>query len=155
VRSASLGRAVIAEQNRYGIDSLAHLRGAARDSAIARAARATDAGAANQPWLKFFLDYDPTIVARQVRIPVLILQGETDTQVAPSEAEKLAAAFRAGASRKVTVRMFPETNHLFLADANGAFADATGKLRYSSLPSMRVRPEVLSAIADWLSEQFR
>ena len=153
--TASTGRAIVTEQNRYGIDTLARLKGAERDSAIARAARGVETRAATLPWLKFFLDYDPSIIARQIRIPVLILQGETDTQVPPSEAEKLASAFRAGAGNRVTVRMFPETNHLFLADANGAFADASGNLRYASLPSKKLRPAVLGTIVDWLIEQLR
>ena len=39
-----------------------------------------------------------------MKTPVLILQGATDRQVPPSEAEKLAAAFRAGGNTSVTVR---------------------------------------------------
>jgi hypothetical protein len=53
------------------------------------------------------------------------------------------------------VRMFPATNHLFLADSSGAFADATGALRYTKLPSLHVRPEVLGTIADWLSDRLK
>jgi pimeloyl-ACP methyl ester carboxylesterase len=153
--TASPGRAIVAEQNRFVIDSIRHLQGAARDSAIARATRGLDSTAAHQPWLKFFLDYDPRVVARQVKTPVLILQGETDRQVPPSEAEKLGAAFRSATTSMVTVHMFPETNHLFLADKNGAFADASGRLRYSSLPSLSVRREVLGTIADWLAIHLR
>jgi len=51
--------------------------------------------------------------------------------------------------------MFPATNHLFLADSSGAFADASGALSYAKLPSLHVRPEVLGAIADWLSDRLR
>lgn len=153
--SASLGREIVAEQNRYSIDSVQHLRGAARDSAIATSKRIIDSAAMRQPWLKFFLDYDPLLVARQVKTPVLILQGETDRQVSPTEAEKLAAAFRSAGNSSVTVRLFPETNHLFLADRNGSFVDASGRLRYTSLPSLDVRREVLGSIADWLDVHLR
>jgi len=153
--TASTGRQIVAAQNLYVIDSVQHLTGAVRDTTIARAARANDAAAAKLPWQKYFFDYDPTARARQVKTPVLILQGETDRQVPPSEAAKLAAAFRAGGNRDVTVRMFPATNHFFLADSSGAFVDAKGRLRYASLPSLRVRPEVLGAIADWLSARLK
>jgi fermentation-respiration switch protein FrsA (DUF1100 family) len=98
--------------------------------------------------MKFFLEYDPTIVARQVKSPVLILHGATDHQVPPTEAAKLAAAFRAGGNARVFVRAFPETNHLFVADPIGGFD-------YGKLPSLHVRPDVLGAIADWLDAQFR
>jgi dienelactone hydrolase len=153
--TASLGREIVAEQNRYSIDSVRHLQGAARDSAIAISTRGIDSAAMRQPWLKYFLEYDPLVVAREVKTPVLILQGQTDSQVPPSEAEKLAAALRAAGNSSVTVRMFPETNHLFVADRNGSFVDASGRLRYTSLPSLAVRREVLGAIADWLDAHLR
>ncbi len=153
--TASPGRAIVMQQNMLVIDSVQHLRGATRDSAIALASRGMDSVARAQPWMQFFLTYDPAEMARRVTTPVLILQGERDSQVPPSEAAKLAAAFRAGGNTQVTVRLFPETNHLFLADANGAFYDAEGRLRYGTLPSLHVRPEVLGAIADWLTTQFR
>jgi dienelactone hydrolase len=146
--TASTGRDILRAQQVYGVDSMAHLTGAAREAALANAAKATDSLAASMAWMKFFLEYDPQIVARQVKTPVLILQGATDRQVPPSEAEKLAAAFRAGGNSRVTVRVFPATNHLFVADATGSFD-------YGKLPSLHVRPEVLGAIADWLSEQFK
>ena len=85
---------------------------------------------------------------------MLILHGETDRQIAPIEATKLSAAFRSGGNTRVTVRTFPQTNHLFVADSSGAFRDAAGNLAYASLPSLHVRREVLGAIADWLSAQL-
>lgn len=152
--TASTGRAIVMEQNRYTIDSVAHLRGAARDSALARAGRSVDSIGRQGGWLGFFLSYDPLNAARQVKAPVLIVQGETDRQVPPTEANKLAEAIRSGGNRDVTVRMFRATNHLFLADSSGAFADAQG-LRYAKLPSLHVRPEVLGTIADWLSDRLK
>jgi alpha-beta hydrolase superfamily lysophospholipase len=146
--NASPGREILRAQQVYAIDSMAHLTGAARESALAQSARATDSLAETTPWMKFFLEYDPSVVARQVKTPVLILQGATDHQVPASEAEKLAAAFRAGGNSRVTVRVFPQTNHLFVPDAAGGFD-------YGKLPSLHVRPEVLGTIADWLSEEFR
>jgi dipeptidyl aminopeptidase/acylaminoacyl peptidase len=127
---------------------MAHLTGDAREKALAASRRAQDSLAAAVACLKFFYEYDPSVLARQVKTPVLILQGATDRQVPASEAEKLAAAFRAGGNQSVSVRMFPATNHLFVADPSGGFD-------YSKLPSLHVRPEVLGAIADWLTTQFR
>jgi pimeloyl-ACP methyl ester carboxylesterase len=146
--TASTGREILRAQQVYAVDSMAHLTGAAREAALAHSAKATDSLAASTPWMKFFLEYDPSIIARRVKTPVLILQGATDRQVPPSEAEKLAKAFRAGGNSRVAVRVFPATNHLFVADATGSFD-------YGKLPSLRVRSEVLGAIVDWLSEQFR
>jgi uncharacterized protein len=153
--TASRGRAIVLEQNRYAIDSVARLRGAERDTALARAGRSLDSIARAGGWLGFFLSYDPLAAARQVKTSVLVLQGETDRQVPPAEANTLADAIRSGGNKDVTVRMFPATNHLFLADSSGAFADANGALRYTKLPSLHVRPEVLGAIADWLSDRLK
>jgi len=152
--TASTGREIVMEQNRYIIDSVAHIRGAQRDSLLARVGRSLDSAAKVPGWQGFFLTYDPKPTAARVRARVLILQGETDRQVPPAEAERLAAAFRAGVMPRVTVRMFPSTNHLFVEDPNGAFADATGRLRYPTLPSLHVRKDVLGVIAEWLSKNL-
>jgi len=146
--TASPGRAIVSSQQHYVVDTLAKLTGAQRDTALARYARATDSVSAALPWMQWFLEHDPSVVARHVRIPVLILQGEADHQVPASEAQKLAAAFRAGGSRRVDVRMFSATNHLFVTDTIGGFS-------YEKLPSLAVRNDVLGAIADWLRDVLR
>jgi pimeloyl-ACP methyl ester carboxylesterase len=151
---ASTGREIVMEQNRYVIDSVAHLTGVQRDSVLARAGRAVDSAARVPGWQGFFLNYDPKPTASRVRARVLILQGETDRQVPPAEAERLGAAFRGGVAPSVSVHMFPLTNHLFVEDSSGAFADATGRLRYPMLPSLHVRKDVLGAIADWLAKNL-
>ena len=90
------------------------------------------------------------MVARTLRAtPVLVLQGATDRQVTPEQAEILGRAFRDAGNRDVTVRVFPETNHLFLADPNG-WGDG-----YSSLPDTHVRREVLDAIGEWLAPRLK
>ena len=152
--TASTGREVVMEQNRYIIDSLAHLRGAQRDTLLARVTHTVDSAAKVPGWQGFFLNYDPKPTAARVRARVLILQGETDRQVLPAEAERLGAAFRGGVAPSVTVRLFPSTNHLFVEDSSGAFADATGRLRYPTLPSLQVKKEVLGAVADWLAKNL-
>jgi dienelactone hydrolase len=76
--------------------------------------------------------------------PALILQGATDHQVTPEQADKLAAAMRKGGNRDVTVRVFPGLNHLFVPDTSG---EPSG---YVSLKSSRVSADVLGTLADWL-----
>jgi uncharacterized protein len=143
------GRAILAYQQQYAADSMLKLTGTARDSALRVMAKTLDSAAANQPWLKFFIDYDPVATAKRVKQPVLILQGATDRQVTPEQANELAQAFRAGGNRDVTVKFFPSTDHLFLPDPNG---NPSG---YAKLPSKGVRPEVLGTIADWLAAHLR
>lgn len=120
----------------------------ARDSLVAINARTRDSVAAGNPWMAFWLGYDPLPAARRIRQPVLIVQGETDHQVTPEQAGVLAAAIREGGNRDVTVRLFPDVNHLLVHDPAGVFSG------YASLPSMKVEPVVLGAVADWLAARL-
>jgi fermentation-respiration switch protein FrsA (DUF1100 family) len=101
------------------------------------------------PWLGFWLKHDPVAVARTVKQPVLILQGLTDTQVSPEQADTLAVAFRNGGNKDVTVRTFPATNHLFVPDSSGHFSG------YTALKDPKVRPAMLGALADWAARVLR
>ncbi|HEY9227247.1 MAG TPA: alpha/beta fold hydrolase, partial [Gemmatimonadaceae bacterium] len=145
--AASTGRDVLSSQQHYIVDTVAKLTGAARTQVLESFRRTTDSTAKAKPWMKFFLEYEPGLMAQQVETPVLILHGETDHQVPSSEAQRLAESFRTAGNHGVTVRLFPQTNHLFVADTSGGFD-------YAKLPSLRVRREVLGAIADWLHAQF-
>lgn len=124
--------------------------GAALDSAVAAALVQRDAAAEGMPWVRWFLAHDPLPVARQVRVPVLVLQGGTDQQVTPEQADELGAAIRAAGNADVTVRVFPGLNHLFLRDPAGTANPAL----YAALPDKRVPPEVLGALADWLADRL-
>jgi dipeptidyl aminopeptidase/acylaminoacyl peptidase len=143
------GRRVLEYQLRTPLERDASLTAAQRDSAYRMAWLQMDSATARVPWLRFFMDYDPTTTARRVRQPVLILQGENDRQVTADQAPELAAAFRAGGNRDVTMRVFPGLNHLMVPDPDGSPA------RYGQLPSPRVAPQVLGAMADWLVEKLK
>lgn len=146
--TASPGAAILRSQQHYVVDTMAKLTGAARDAALAQYRRNTDSVARVVPWMRWFIEHDPSAVARRVRAPVLVLHGENDHQVPLPEASALGAAFRAGGNRRVTVRTFRDVNHLFVNDATGGFS-------YEKLPSLAVRKDVLGAIADWLSTTLR
>jgi dienelactone hydrolase len=143
----SPGREILAFQQRFVVDSMAHLLGQQRDAALAQSKRATDSVAAALPWMRFFLDYDGAAMAARVTAPVLILHGEKDYQVPVAEAEKTASAIRRGGNRDVTVRTFPATNHLFLGDAGVGFS-------YEKLPTYDLSPAILGALADWLAARL-
>lgn len=79
-----------------------------------------------------------------MRAPTLILQGATDRQVSPDQANALASAMRAAGNRRVVVHTFARMNHLMLEDPSG---DPRG---YASLPSRRLRRDMLGVLVDWL-----
>ena len=106
-------------------------------------------GRALTPWEREFFTYDPLVAVRALRQPLLILQGALDRQVTESHAAELAAAASGAGNRRVTVRVFPGLNHLFLPATTGAVAE------YSSLASATVPHEVIEAMAGWLKRALR
>lgn len=146
---AKRGREVLDYQIRYAVEHDSTIPPSRRDSAFATLRRGADTTAAPPPWMKFFLDYDPLPTIRKVRAPVLILQGATDQQVTADQAEMLGAALREAGNRDVTVRIFPQRNHLFLPDSTG---NPSG---YARAPTGRIGPEVMGELADWLVKRLR
>jgi uncharacterized protein len=143
------GRDIIAYQQRFAIDR-SGLDPAARDSAFTAVQEQTEQLAERTPWLRYFLDHEPLATARRVRrTPVLVLHGETDRQVTVNQAQELAGAFRAAGNPDVTVRTFPDVNHLLLRDPDGSPGE------YVRLTERSVAPEVLHALADWLVARLR
>ncbi len=103
--------------------------------------------AADSPWFHSFLAFDPAKVMKDVRQPILILQGTLDTQVKPHHADKLAAMARArkkgGAVQLTTVE---GVNHLLVPAATGEFDE------YPDIKEKKVSAKVIEAIRDWLKQ---
>ncbi len=116
---------------------------AKRDSMIAGVPAMVDSMGKSDAWLGFFLSYDPGATARRVKTPILILQGATDQQVTADQAPELEAAFKAAGNGDVTVRVFPEMNHLFIHDPSGVPSG------YTQLKRTSVEPDVIGALVDW------
>ena len=102
---------------------------------------------ADTPYFQSVLTFDPEKAMKDVAQPILILQGSLDTQVPPSNADKLEtfakARKKAGA---VDVVRVPGVNHLLVPAKTGE-AD-----EYARLSSERVSPDVISALTTWLSK---
>jgi len=147
---AKSGLEVLVDQARWPVLSTPGLSDsvrAARLRSVESAVRA-DTLPAN-PWLRWFIHYDPRPIAGRVRAPVLILQGALDRQVSAGQADTLAALVRAGGNRDVTSRTFPRLNHLFLVSlTDGSPAE------YLSLRDPVVPTEVLDLLTGWLSTRL-
>ena len=108
--------------------------------------------AADTPWFYSFLTFNPEKAMNDTRQPVLVVQGELDTQVQPAHADKLAAFARArkGTKALVEVVKVPGVNHLMVPAKTG---DVT---EYASLgPDAAVSPQVTGAIATFLSKAMQ
>lgn len=138
------GRKIIMFQNQQAVSHAPGLSQLQRDSIMATVPAQLDSAGKANAWLGYFLAYDPIATAKRVKQPVLILQGATDLQVSPEQADSLAAAFRLHGNSHVTLRKFSDTNHLFLHDSSGM------PQNYASLTDPNVRKEVLGTLADWI-----
>lgn len=100
---------------------------------------------ADTAWFKSLLQFDPARVMPQIKQPILIVQGDLDTQVPPHHAEQLAelARKRKKAPPIETVHL-PGVNHLLVKATTGEVQE------YAELTEKTITPDVATTIADWL-----
>ena len=93
----------------------------------------------------YFLDlrnYNPVATARELRQPILILQGGRDYQVTVANDLSVWEQGLGGAPR-VTVHVYPDDDHLFIK--------GTGSSSPSDYQTPKhVDPQVISDISDWV-----
>lgn len=128
--------------------ALAKLAGedAAVKEAAAVRARA-EVKAVLSPWFRYFLTHDPRPVLKQVRCPVLAINGEKDLQVDPKQnLPQIEAALKAGGNPDYTCLELPGLNHLFQSCQTGSPAEY-GKIEETFAPA------ALKLIGDWILER--
>jgi len=147
---AQPGRTALHFQMKNQIEHNTKLTPEMRDSQIADVPKRIEAMSAADPWMKFFLTYDPAATMRKVKTPVLILTGSRDQQAVPEQVALQEAAFKEGGNKDVTARVLPDLNHLFVHDTDGFPGN------YTKLPPpVMVQADVLVMIADWLAQRLR
>lgn len=73
------------------------------------------------PWMKFFLKYDPATNLVKVKCPVLAVNGEKDLQVPAKEnLEAIEKLVKSAGNQDVTVKTYPNLNHLFQESKTGS-----------------------------------
>ena len=146
---AQPGRTALHFQLKNLIERNTKLTPEMRDSQIAEIPKRIDA-MMSDPWMKFFLTYDPAPTMRRVKTPVLILTGARDQQAVPEEVALQEAAFKEGGNKDVTARVLPDLNHLFVQDTDGFPGN------YAKLPApVMMRTDVVEMITDWLAQRLR
>ena len=94
------------------------------------------------PWLRWFIDYDPSSDITKTRCPVFALNGDRDCQVISSL--NLTAIKRLLPSTEQNlVKEYPALNHLFQHCTTGLVTE------YGQIEET-IAPEVLSDIAEWI-----
>ncbi len=101
------------------------------------------------PWMLNFISYDPSIILKDVKCPVLVLNGEKDLQVpAKINTDAIKNALEKNGNKKVTVSILPNLNHLFQESETGAFEE------YEKI-EQTFSPVALKAISDWIGLQTK
>jgi fermentation-respiration switch protein FrsA (DUF1100 family) len=89
--------------------------------------------------------FDPAREMARVKQPILIIQGDLDTQIFPDHADRLGELARARKKASpVEVVHLPGVNHLLVPATSGEVQE------YATLKDKTVSPEVAARIADWL-----
>ena len=103
---------------------------------------------ADTPWFYSFLTFDPRKAMNDTRQPVLIVQGELDTQVQPYHADRLAEFARDRRTKAVVeVVKVPGVNHLLVPAKTGDVSE------YGSLGTdTKLSTQVTSAIAAFMTK---
>ena len=147
---AEPGRSALHFQMKNLIEHNTKLTPAEKEAQIADIPKKIDAMMAADPWMNFFLTYDPAAMMRKVKTPVLILTGSNDQQAVPAQVALQEAAFKSGGNRDVTAKVIPGLNHLLVDDSDG-FPGNYAKLP----PPIMVRADVLKMVTDWLSKRLK
>jgi len=100
------------------------------------------------PWMHYFLTYDPRPTLARVKVPVLALYGEKDLQVPPDQSvSELKKALEEAGNKDVTVRVYPNLNHLFqTAKTGGVDEYYTNEETFNDAP--------LEKMESWINERF-
>lgn len=103
----------------------------------------------NNPWLNYFIDYDPVPDIQEIYCPALILNGGKDTQVEaliniPSIETNLPRNRKGRfVSKKTEIKVYPDLNHLFQHCQTGQSDE------YPDIEET-ISTEVLEDIARWI-----
>ena len=125
---------------------------AAERAAIADADEFADAvvrqrlQAAQTPWFRYFVDYDPRLALGQVQVPVLAVFGELDLQVPAVPNQKaLVRTLEQANHREYTTVIVPGANHRFQKAVTG------NPTEYARLEP-EFLPGFLDLITNWILE---
>lgn len=122
-------------------------------AAMGQAATMSDAelrqamGPMDSRWFREFLTLDPIVYLKQVRVPVLALNGSLDTQVlAGQNLAAVGAALKEAGNQDVTTAEMAGLNHLFQTAMTGSPGE------YAMIEET-VAPAALEKIVGWVKER--
>ena len=101
------------------------------------------------PWYLHFMRYDPAEDLKELKCPVLALNGEKDIQMdAAMNLTAIQERITGNGNKNVTIKAYPNLNHLFQTCEKGTLAE------YGQLEET-ISPEVLKDITEWILKQTK
>ena len=101
------------------------------------------------PWMQYFIKYNPASALEKVKCPVLAINGGKDLQVPPKEnLEAIKKALTKGGNKNTTTKELPNLNHLFQECKTGS-PDEYAKIEQT------FSPIALTEILKWIQRQIK
>ncbi len=99
-----------------------------------------------KPWMYNFLKYDPAPTLKNVKCPILAINGTKDLQVPATEnLEAIKNALESGGNKQFSIKKFDGLNHLFQECETGLPTE------YAQI-EQTISPVVLSEISNWIKQ---
>jgi fermentation-respiration switch protein FrsA (DUF1100 family) len=96
-------------------------------------------------WLRSFVNHDPLSVLDKIDAEVLIINGGKDKQVFPEHAKMLHKKLKK-LKKKVSLKIFPDLNHLLTHAETGAYAEYAR----ISMEERRISQKLLDYLSKWV-----
>jgi pimeloyl-ACP methyl ester carboxylesterase len=122
-------------------------KGIADSAAFVNSNVETKLAAAQAPWFRYFIEFDPVPALQRVSCPVLALFGALDMQVPVSlNREPMQEALAKSKTKDWKIEVLPKANHLFLTAVTGSPAE------YATLERKFV-PGFLELMTGWITKR--
>ena len=99
------------------------------------------------PWMRYFIAFDPGPYLERVSVPVLAINGELDLQVSPQNLGSIGVALDRAGNQDATLVHAPGLNHLLQPAKTGMVSE------YGEIETT-IDPSILRQVVDWLDERY-
>jgi uncharacterized protein len=101
----------------------------------------------SNPWLQYFVKYNPTSTLEKVKCPILVYNGGKDLKIAGKQnLEAIVAALQKGGNTQYDSKLFPNANDMFQSCK-------TGLPNEYQITELTIAPAILTEMTKWIVEK--